>query len=362
MKAPTLIAEISAQPLDMPMRETFTIAGGTQTSAANVLVSVRLSDGTRGYGECAPFPAFNDETQKGTLSVVRRAASWLTGKDARRAGSLARMLGRRLPHRGCARAGLEMAMLDAWSRSDGFPLYTLFGGAGDRVESDVSVPIMGPRSAQRAAARISALGVSTIKIKVGRDVADDRERVAAVVSAAPKARLLLDGNAGYQTSDALRLLRLLRRRGIRPELFEQPVPPHDWQGLRDVARLGRIKVAADESAASAADVLRLAERGAAQVVNIKLMKTGIFEAWEMARVARAAGLGLMIGGLVESPLAMACAAHLAAGIGGFDYVDLDTPLFLAGHPMRGVNIGRGGVWDLSKIKAGIGVRPRSPCT
>ncbi len=100
VKTPTSIAGISARPLDMPMREAFTIAGGTQTSAANVLVSVRLCDGTRGYGECAPFPAFNGETQRGTLSVVRRAAPWLTGKDARRAGSLARMLGRRLPRRG----------------------------------------------------------------------------------------------------------------------------------------------------------------------------------------------------------------------------------------------------------------------
>ncbi len=357
MKKPLYISGISARPLDMPMREAFAIAGGAQTEAANVLVTVRLRDGTRGFGECAPFPAFNGETQKGTLVVVRRAARWLAGKNARSAGSLARMLARRLPKQGCARAGLEMAILDAWSRSDGFPLHLLFGGAGSRVASDVTVPIMGPRQAMQAASRIAAMGVSTIKIKIGRDVADDVERVEAVVAAAPKARLILDGNAGYNASDALRLLRLLRRRGIRPELFEQPVPPCDWKGLRAVGRRGRIKIAADESAASTADVLRLAERGAVQVVNIKLMKTGVFEAWEMARTAKAAGLGLMIGGLVESPLAMACAAHLAAGLGGFDYVDLDTPLFLARHPMRGVRIGPGGIYDLSKVKAGIGVAP-----
>ena len=97
---------------------------------------------------------------------------------------------------------------------------------------------------------------------------------------------------------------------------------------------------------------------APNLVNVKLMKCGLLEAWDIALICRAAGLGLMIGGMVESPLAMAAAAHLAAGLGGFSFVDLDTPLWFARNPMRGVQFGRGGVYDLSRVKAGIGVVPR----
>jgi L-alanine-DL-glutamate epimerase-like enolase superfamily enzyme len=116
-------------------------------------------------------------------------------------------------------------------------------------------------------------------------------------------------------------------------------------------------VAADESAESRADILKLAKLKAAQVINIKLMKAGLLEAWDIALIARAAGLDLMIGGMVETSLAMACGAHFAAGLGGFDFVDLDTPLWLKKDPMRGVTFGRAGVYDLSRVKAGIGVRP-----
>jgi L-alanine-DL-glutamate epimerase-like enolase superfamily enzyme len=118
-------------------------------------------------------------------------------------------------------------------------------------------------------------------------------------------------------------------------------------------------VAADESAGSREAVLRLVRERAAQVVNIKLMKCGLLEAWDIAALARSAGLGLMIGGNIESSLAMTAAAHFAAGLGGFCFVDLDTPLWFSRDPMTGVRLGPGGVYDLSGVKAGIGVRPKT---
>src|SRR6185295_12617030 len=111
---------------------------------------------------------------------------------------------------------------------------------------------------------------------------------------------------------ALDLLAGLRARGIVPMLFEQPVPAHDLAGLADVARLGGVPVAADESVATAADALQVAAAGAAQVINIKLMKSGVAEALAIASVARAAGLGMMIGGMVEARLSMGMSACFAA--------------------------------------------------
>jgi L-Ala-D/L-Glu epimerase len=95
------------------------------------------------------------------------------------------------------------------------------------------------------------------------------------------------------------------------------------------------------------------------VLNIKLMKMGVVEAIDVVGVARAAGLGLMIGGMVESILAMSCSACFAAGIGGFRFVDLDTPMFLAENPFRGGFVQRGAMLSLAEIGAGHGVEPRA---
>jgi L-alanine-DL-glutamate epimerase-like enolase superfamily enzyme len=102
-----------------------------------------------------------------------------------------------------------------------------------------------------------------------------------------------------------------------------------------VAKEGGDTVSADESAKSAADVMANARRGAAGAVNLKITKSGVTEALAMWHVAQAAGLELMIGGMVEAELAMTFSAHLAAGLGGFAFVDLDTPLFLRETPFRG---------------------------
>ena len=101
----------------------------------------------------------------------------------------------------------------------------------------------------------------------------------------------------------------------------------------------------------------MARTRAVSVINVKLMKYGLAEAAEVAAVARAAGLGLMIGAMIESSLGLGCAAHLAAGLGGFSFVDLDTSLWFARDPMRGLAFGRGGTYDLCGVKAGIGVMP-----
>ncbi|MCX5795056.1 MAG: dipeptide epimerase [Elusimicrobia bacterium] len=353
------IVSVDVRPLQAPMNEPFVIAGGEAAEVRNVLVRVRLASGATGWGEGAPMAAYNGETQAGTLRGARAARAALLGRDAAAWRSLLEELEARLPHRGAARAALGMALLDAWTRHVGIPLSSLFGGSETSLRTDITVSLVPPGEARLAARRIVARGVKTIKIKVGHDVDEDEARVRAVAGAARGLRLMLDANQGYGPGESLRLLRRLRRAGIVPVLFEQPAEAEDYAGLRAVASRGGVPVAADESAGSREAVLRLVRERAAQVVNIKFMKSGLLEAWDIAAIARSAGLGLMIGGNIESSLAMTAAAHFAAGLGGFAFVDLDTPLWFSRDPMTGVRLGPGGVYDLSRVRAGIGVQPRS---
>jgi L-alanine-DL-glutamate epimerase-like enolase superfamily enzyme len=358
----TYIRSLSVQDLDLPLHAPFGIAGGAMGRAENLLVRVELSDGTVGLGEAAPFPAFNGETREAARQALRVARDLVVGEDARRWRQWAGELRKLLPHAGAARCAIETAVLDAFTRHDRVSLWRYFGAARRVLHTDVTLTTGSVGQAQQAAEAAVRGGFRTLKIKVGGGdgVELDVARVQAAHAAAPSASLLLDGNASLAADAALVLLARLKETGIRPALFEQPVGREDLAGLARVHREGRIAVAADESAASTDDVRRLIAVKAVQVVNIKLMKCGVSEALEMAWIAREAGLKLMIGGLVESVLGMTVSACFAAGSGGYSFVDLDTPLFLAASPFAGGMTYEGDTLRFTQIKAGHGVTMETP--
>ncbi len=360
-RAPTSIRSVHVTPLDIPLVSPFGISRGSLQAANNVLVAVGLEDGSMGHGEAAPFPAYNGETQAGALAVLRDAAPALVGRDAQDW----RILGAELraapgPARGSAVCALETALLDACGRRSGLPLWRHFGGVGTELETDMTVTTGTAREAAEAARAIRARGIRSIKVKVGGPggVEADLERISAILEAAPGSPLILDGNAGIGREEAGRLARGLRERGITPALVEQWLPRDDLEGMRAFRSETGWKVAADESVSSAADALRVARSGAADVLNIKLMKAGLGEALEVVSVARREGLGLMIGGNVESILAMTVSACFAAGLGGFEFADLDTPLFMASNPFEGGYDLLGARVSVAHLGAGHGVRPR----
>lgn len=353
----TTITEVVVRPLDVPLIEPFAIATGAQAVANNVLVMITLSDGTRGYGEAAPFPAVTGETQSSTIEALHTLRATLLGRDARGWRSRAAELRAADPKAAAARCALEMAILDALTRRAQMPLWAFFGGAATTLQTDMTITAGSIQHAAQSARNIVARGIRTIKIKIGGDPAQDVARICAIHEAAPNAPLILDGNCGYDADGALALLSKLRAAAIPTALFEQPVTRYDLPGLARVTREGGVLVAADESVTTAQDAQEIVQMGAAHVVNIKLMKAGIVEALAIATICRAGGVGLMIGGMVETLLAMNVSAHFAAGLGGFQFVDLDTPMFMAEQPLRGGWVQTGGLLALDHVVAGHGVEP-----
>ena len=352
------IVEVQVAKLDEPLNEPFAISSGSQSATSNVLVKVRLKDGSIGYGEGAPSTTFNGDSQSLTFSAILEQIPFLSGQSVSSVHALLLKLDQRMPpERGAARAAIQMAILDAWARSQTIPLRVFFGGVETRVFSDVTVTLVSPSKAGPAARKIIRMGVKTIKIKVGAGVDEDVERVKAVVQEAPTARLIVDANQGYSPRTALDFLTRLKKAGIVPALFEQPVKREDLNGMFDVEKHGGVPVCADESAFSLEAVRRLCKRKFPSAVNIKLMKCGIVEALEISQICRKKGRVLMIGGNIETSLAMTTSAHFACGQGGFDFVDLDTPLWFLRKLWRGPSLGRGGIYDLSRVRAGCGLTP-----
>jgi L-Ala-D/L-Glu epimerase len=359
MNTPTAIRSLTVAPLNIPLFAPFGIAGGVQAIACNLLVTVELADGTCGYGEAAPLPPFNGETQASALAAVEAVRGAIEGADVREWRPIATLLCERIAAAGSARCAIETAVLDALTKRAGLPLYVFFGGAGSTLVTDMTITTGTVEEAGPAALDILGRGINTIKVKIGSGELElDLQRLVAIHGVAPETPLILDGNGGMRAEATLELLGALAAQNIRPALLEQPVPGDDWAGMIELTRWAGVPVAADESASSAANVLRLAYERAAHVINIKLMKAGVVEALAIAAIARAAGLQLMIGGMVESILAMSMSAHFAAGLGGFTFVDLDTPMFLAENPFTGGFRQHGDRLELAHITGGHGVTPR----
>jgi L-alanine-DL-glutamate epimerase-like enolase superfamily enzyme len=339
----TSIAAIDVEPLSIPLREPFVIATGRIDTTRAALVRATLEDAggrrTVGLGEAAALPPVTREDQPELLAAVSAAAPSLRATAIAGPADVGPLLERALPESSVARAGVEAAILDAWSRLAGVPLWRALGGGEDAATdllTDVTLPIAEPGRMSANARAHRQAGFTTFKVKVGRDRRADLAALRAVAAAVPDARFRLDANAGFAARDAIALLDAVLADGLTIECFEQPCATDDLAGMAAVAGHSPVPVVADESFRGARDLDRIAHARAAQAVNLKLGKLGgPLASLALARQARAAGLRLMAGAMVETRVGLLAMAHVVAALGGVDWVDLDTAFLLAGDPFAG---------------------------
>lgn len=327
------LVDLRSDPTEYPMRSPFLTAMRRSTTADNVTVRALLAGGVTGYGEGSPADYVTGETPQSVLRDCRVAAEALAGVDVRRTAHWSARLREALPSSPTARCAVEMALFDALCRAHDTPMWVWFGGAGREVRTDLTLPISETEQAAEEARKAAALGYRSLKIKVGgADREADFERVLAVSRAAPGVRLRLDANQAFTAAETLELLRRCQAEEVPVEMVEQPVPREDLEALAEVTRWSPVPVIADEAVLDAAAAVRIASLGAAHGVNIKLAKAGMFGALQIISVARAAGLKLMIGCMLESLLGSAAAVHLACGTGVFDFLDIDSHALIGLEP------------------------------
>ncbi|MCS7263489.1 MAG: dipeptide epimerase [Armatimonadetes bacterium] len=350
------ISDITWEPLRLPLHTPFAISSETTTVTDNLWVKVVLDNGIEGWGEAAPSPTLMGETARTVEGSLKDAKSLLVGQHARWRFCV-QILQQNIGAQKSACAAIEVALLDALTKAKGISLWQWLGEATNELESDVTVPIMPIDEAKNFAAGFAAKGFRKLKLKLNGDLETDEARIAAVHEAVPNAILQLDANQSYTATKAFQLLKRLEKFGIIPTLFEQPVHKSDWDGMKWLTKNSPVPICADESVVTASDALMVAKENAAHAINIKLMKSGIAESLKIISIAQAANLHLMIGAMVETELGLTAAANLAAGLGGFEFVDLDTHLFLQNSPFEPGFEQKGAKLTL-KAKSGLGVSLR----
>ncbi|MEW5905543.1 MAG: dipeptide epimerase [Elusimicrobiota bacterium] len=354
----TIIRSAAAARLRGELTQPFTISSGSHKDLDNAVFMVTLAGGVRGYGEAGVAPHITGETLQGTLAALRSASAWLRGRDIGSYDLILRGLRERLDRNRAALAAAEMAVLDALARNMKVPFWKLYGSSLSRSRTDITVVIGTPEQAYDFASFYRSRGMDIFKIKVGIGYDNDLRRISAVRRAAPKARIFLDANCAWTVREARSFVKDLGRAGIKPSVLEQPVKKEDFEGLAALSRDFDFPVCADESLYSLPDAVRLLKAGVSGL-NIKLMKLGLSQSLEVYRLARARGVKLMMGEMLESRLSSLCAAHFAAGLGGFDFIDLDTPFFIKDRVTSGfAGPAPDGTYDLAAVKAGIGAIPK----
>ncbi|WP_435159694.1 dipeptide epimerase [Haladaptatus sp. DFWS20] len=322
------VEQMSVSSLDLPLREPFEISLGTQHNANNLLVTVETENAI-GYGEGSPLTPVTGETQEAALATARAAVELLEGRNLADYRNLVSDVRSTFPGMVSALFAVETAILDAYCREREMPLSELFGGSPEPVTTDLTIPILSPEEANDRATRAVEEGFDHLKVKTGTTLEKDVARVEAVHEGAPNAELAVDANQGWTPKETVQFANELQSRGIDCSLIEQPVPADDVKGLARARNAVSIPVAADEAVFTPADAIRVVREDAADVLNVKLGKSGPLAAQDIASIARAANVELMVGCMLESAIGIHTSAHLVAGIGSFSHIDLDGNQLLA---------------------------------
>lgn len=337
--------------LTLDLDDPFTIARGTQATAENVMVRITDDEGTTGIGAAAPSAHYGETADTVAAVLPDLLAVVEEVDDPHRLDRIERRLRETVRANPAARCAISIALHDLVGKRLDLPLYRYWGlDADETVSTSYTIGLDSiERMAEKTATAVDA-GHSILKVKLGTE--RDREIMAAVRDAASDARIRVDANEAWTPPEAVDMIETLAAFDV--EFVEQPVPVDSSDGLRYVHGRSALPIAADESCVTLADVPRIADR--ADIANIKLMKCGgLREAKRMIHAARAHGLEVMLGCMIESNAAIAAGCHLAPLL---DYADLDGSLLLADDPYAGVAMADGEVDLVGGDRPGTGARER----
>ena len=307
----------------IPM-EPFVIATGTMTHAQNVFIRVHTDAGFYGVGECSAFPVIVGETQDTCLVMAQEFARLWKGKDALDIPARLQQLNDFTAGNTTIKSAFDMALYDIASKNAGLPLYQYLEGERREVESDITIGISSPELMAKKAIEFKQNGASILKVKLGKDAAGDVERIKQIREAVGgEMKIRVDANQGWNFDDAVFALQAIGNYNI--EFCEQPMRTWYDDRLPELMKLSPVKIMADESVYNHHDARKQISSKSCHYINIKLAKSGgIFEARRIHDLAAAYGTPCMMGGMLESRIALSAKLHLVYASPNIQFYDMDT--------------------------------------
>ena len=338
------ITRLEIVPVTMKLSEPYTIAYETVSSTTNIFLNIETNTGITGFGCAAPDLEVTGETPESVTNDCKNFVEpKLKGVDPCRYIYQLNKLKSDLHKSPSTLAMVDMALFDIVGKTAGLPLYKLLGGFRDRMKTSVTVGILPLEETIEHAAKYKSMGFKVLKIKGGKNVDIDIERMIKVREEIGKEiDLRFDANQGYTVEESLKFVNETKQ--VKIELIEQPTPKGEPDLLGRVTNNVPIPVMADESLMNLRDAFRLARKDLVDTVNVKIMKVGgVNEALQINAVAKAANLEVMVGCMDESALGISAGLHFALARPNVEYADLDGHLDLIDDPADGAVILKEGV-------------------
>lgn len=322
------ITSIQIGEIFVPLVTPFKTALRTVENVEDIIIRINTDTDAVGYGEAPPTAVITGDTKGSIITAIRDfIAPAIIGMDVQELDTIMNRIHRSILKNTSAKACVDMAVYDLYAKSLGAPLYKVLGGATDTVETDLTISVDDtPKMVADSLAAV-AQGYRVLKVKVGKEGLKDVERIRAIREAVgPDIALRVDANQGWTPKDAVRIISRLEDLNLNIDLVEQPVGAHDLAGMQYVTQHTYTPILADESVFCAEDAIKIIQMGAADLINIKLMKTGgIYEALKICSIAEIYGVECMMGCMLESKISVSAAAHLTAAKSIITRADLDGP-------------------------------------
>lgn len=332
------IKDIKVGEIEIPLVTPFKTALRTVESVNDVIVCVEADDGTLGFGEAPPTAVITGETKGSIMTAIREfIAPSLIGMEIENIDGIMQRMQKAILKNTSAKAAVDMAIYDLYAKNLKKPLYQVLGGSKNEIETDLTISVNDIDVMVADSRKAVEQGFRILKIKVGKEGMRDVERIREIRKAVgPDIKIRVDANQGWQAKEAVRIIRAMEDAGLDLDLVEQPVGAHDFAGMQMVTKNVATPILADESVFSPKDAIRVIQEKAADLINIKLMKTGgIYEALKICSIAENYEVECMIGCMLESKIAVSAAAHLAAAKGVITRADLDGPSLCRLDPYEG---------------------------
>ena len=318
--------KLSVREYEIHLRHTFTIARGSVNAKRVVIVHLE-HEGIVGYGEASPNSRYGENV--GTVRVFLERVRLERFDDPFQRESVLAYVDSLSEGNSAAKAAVDIALHDWIGKKLSIPLYQYLGLDRSKTpQTSFTIGIDAPEAISRKVEEAELYPV--LKVKLGTD--DDRAIMGAIRKATKKP-LRVDANEGWKNKEtALENIKWLEQEGV--EFIEQPLPAADLDGTAWLRERINVPLIADEACRRLFDVPRLQQ--AYDGINIKLMKcTGLHEAAKMIYTAKACGMRVMLGCMIETSVGITAAAQLTPLV---DYADLDGNILISDDPFVGVKV------------------------
>ena len=304
---------------------------GTTYDVSNIIVEISLENGIKGLGASAPTEIDEGETFTNCETVLHEDnLEWLIGREIESINKISADLRNRMYTTPAARAGIDIALYDAFALFYDVPLVDLFGRQYEALPTSITIGIKSIEESVEEANEYERRGFKIIKLKTGASVEEDVARIIKLRESIDQSvAIRVDANQGYDTDDYKKFIKNTRELNV--EFVEQPFPKEDIEKMRSLDEQYKLHIAADESLQNEEDAALIATPPkACGIFNIKLMKSGgIYSAMKIAAIANKANINLMWGCMDESRISIAAGLHAAFSCPNTKYIDLDGSLDLA---------------------------------